>query len=240
VGHRTRDRGKTAFIETGFAGMRGLNQEGIEYYEALFDKLPQPEPPPTSHADLINQAQAWVDAMGGDFKGDSTCGCEKTSYAIKINESLNGQIVEEEATITWDGDSEVIIPITFKEDGSFTGEATADRRMHMVLTAAIGCDQTSVVPLTWYVEGRLDPENYELIYSVRFLLTPSTVPCPYGVMLPVPLYDTEAADNPFKEVKMPAYVNETVMVELRSNLPEEVATGMFVVTLIKLEQQPSE
>jgi hypothetical protein len=160
IDHITRDRGKTPFIETGFAGMRGLNQEGIEYYESLFDKLPEPEPPPTSHADLISQAQAWVVAMGGEFKGDDACGCEELNYALKINESLMGQIVEEEATITWDGGSEIIIPIIFMEDGSFIGEATADRRMHMILSAASSCDQTSGVPLTWRVEGRLDPESY--------------------------------------------------------------------------------
>lgn len=233
--HIIRDRGKTPFIEAGFEGMRGLNQDGIEYYEALFDKPPTPEPPSITHASLIEMAQAWVDATGGEFKGDEACGCEPQKYAIQIDETITSQLVTEEATITWDGNSHVEIPITFKEDGTFTGEVKADRRVHITLQSAISCDQTSTVPVTWQAEGRLDEETYTLHFSVRFLLGPASVSCPYNVSLPVPIYDTEAADNPFKQMEMPAYVDETKTVELRSNIPHEPVNGKFVVTLIKNE-----
>ncbi len=232
--HIIRDRGKTPFIEAGFTGMRGLNQEGIDYYEALFDKLPVPEPPPGSHATLISMAKAWVDANGGEFKGDESCGCEPQKYAIQINETISTQLVSEEATITWNGNSNVTIPITFKEDGTFTGEVTANRRMHITLQSVISCDQTSVVPVTWRAEGRLDEETYTLHFNVRFLLGPASVSCPYNMSLPVPIYETESANNPFKQMEMSAYVNETKTVELRSNVPFEPVNGKFVVKLIKV------
>lgn len=63
VGHLVDDNGGNAFTKTAFAGNRGV--EGLE-----------PIPPSISHAALIRLGREWIDAMGGEFKGDESCGCE--------------------------------------------------------------------------------------------------------------------------------------------------------------------
>ncbi|MAU01577.1 MAG: hypothetical protein CL608_30940 [Anaerolineaceae bacterium] len=241
IDHIARDLGGTPFIATAFAGMRGLNEDGIDYYEALNDRKPVPEPPPISYADLINQAQAWVDAMGGEFKGDDGCGCEPQKYALQIDESLVAAFVSENARIDWDGQTQVQIPLTFKDDGTFTGEATSSRTMSAVLTAEVGCSGSSTSNVQWQVNGRLDSEERWIYFSVRF--TPSmgsvscnmSVPLPNPVQLPIPIDDSENPNNPLKQMEMSAYVGETETVKLNTNVVGSDVTDTFVITIIKLE-----
>ena len=241
IDHITRDLGGTPFIATAFEGMRGLNEAGIEFYGALNDMKPVPEPPQISHSDLINQAQAWVDAMGGKFKGDNGCGCEPQKYALQIDESILAAFVSDSARIDWDGKTQVQIPLTFKDDGTFTGEATSMRTISAVLTAKVGCSGTATTNVQWQVNGRLDSEDQTIYFSVRF--APSlgavscnmSVPLPNPVQLPIPIDDSENPNNPLKQMEMSAYVNETKIVELKTNIVGNDVTDTFVVTIIKLE-----
>jgi hypothetical protein len=63
IGHLEDDNGGNAFTKTAFSGNRGIN--GLA-----------PKPPSISHAALIQMGREWIDAMGGEFKGDEGCGCE--------------------------------------------------------------------------------------------------------------------------------------------------------------------
>ena len=63
VGHLVDDNGGNAFTKTAFLGNRGV--EGLA-----------PLPPSISHAALIRLGREWIDTMGGQFKGDESCGCE--------------------------------------------------------------------------------------------------------------------------------------------------------------------
>ena len=63
LGHLEDDNGDNAFTKTAFLGNRGV--AGLE-----------PIKPPISQAAFIRMGQQWIDAMGGEFKGDETCGCE--------------------------------------------------------------------------------------------------------------------------------------------------------------------
>ena len=59
------------FVQEGFTGRMGLNGLGKD----LAKKYPDP-PVGVTHQDLIQMAHDWVDAQGGKFQGDDTCGCK--------------------------------------------------------------------------------------------------------------------------------------------------------------------
>ena len=67
TGHLKDDNGGNNFAGTAFKGDRGLDK-------GSFGDLP-PAPPSISHAALMRLGQDWIDAMGGAFKGDESCGC---------------------------------------------------------------------------------------------------------------------------------------------------------------------
>lgn len=73
LGHLKDDNGGNNFGATAFKGDRGLDPDTYDI---------APAPPSISHASLMRLGQEWVDAMGGAFKGDESCGCEA---------SLNGK-----------------------------------------------------------------------------------------------------------------------------------------------------
>ena len=229
IDHITRDRGKTPFIETGFEGMRGLNQDGIDFYEALNDKKPVPEPPPLSHATLIDQAKAWVDALGGEFKGNEACGCEPQHYALQVDESLVGLFQGQGAKIDWDGSTTVQIPIKFNDDGSFTGEATSQRTMNAKLTSKISCSGSGTSDVTWQVTGKYDTAGDPndplsggrnvLSFSMRFTPSPATVNCGLPAPLPIPIDNSENPNNPLKAMEIDAFIGENKTAELKTNIP---------------------
>jgi hypothetical protein len=118
VGHIRNDNGGTDFNSVAFAGTRGLNEVG----RILAFKQPyRPEPiVGITHEQLLAQAQAWVDTMGGEFEGDERCGCEPVKQAIDVYYDARlvmGTMVQEFATM-----GPAKIPITFHDDRTFDGE----------------------------------------------------------------------------------------------------------------------
>ncbi|HTL49871.1 MAG TPA: hypothetical protein VL219_04350 [Steroidobacteraceae bacterium] len=69
VGHLEDDNGGNNFGGTAFKGDRGLDPD-------VYDTAPAP--PSISHAALMGLGHDWINAMGGAFQGDETCGCELT------------------------------------------------------------------------------------------------------------------------------------------------------------------
>jgi hypothetical protein len=68
LGHLRDDNGGNNFGKTAFNGDRGLDKD-------MYGDIP-PARPSISHEALMRLGRAWVDAMGGSFKGDESCGCE--------------------------------------------------------------------------------------------------------------------------------------------------------------------
>lgn len=117
VGHLINDNGNSKFTEVAFLGTRGLNDRG----QNLVDHY-QPEPPKQiTQGGLINLANDWIRAMGGEFKGDTDCGCEPSHYAVRVTyeQIINTQIFHGTKKM-----GPVDIPIKFHDDGSFEGEQT--------------------------------------------------------------------------------------------------------------------
>jgi hypothetical protein len=84
LGHLEDDNGGNNFGGTAFRGDRGLDPE-------VYDT--PPAPPSVSHAALMELGHDWINAMGGAFRGDETCGCELTlqgNFAQIGNTSVTG------------------------------------------------------------------------------------------------------------------------------------------------------
>ena len=117
IGHLIDDNGNSKFTETAFLGTRGLNKRGRD----LVDNY-QDEPPKfITHGGLINLGMDWINAMGGEFKGDIDCGCEPSHYAVRVTYD---QDITMPMTHFTKKMGPVDIPITFRDDGSFEGEQT--------------------------------------------------------------------------------------------------------------------
>src|SRR5262249_49768471 len=78
IGHLKDDNGKDNFVVTSFNGNRGLEASWFEGDSPLAI-----EKPSISHADLIKMGQDWINAMGGEFKGDAACGCVPKGWVFK-------------------------------------------------------------------------------------------------------------------------------------------------------------
>jgi len=72
LGHLKDDNGQPNFAGTAFLGNRGLGEDDLEGFDI---KL---QPPSISHAQVVRLGQDWVNAMGGKYQGDDSCGCELT------------------------------------------------------------------------------------------------------------------------------------------------------------------
>lgn len=115
VNHIKENKEVVDFNGTAFKGTRGLNDAG---QVLAFTQPYRPEPPSISQSEMGRRAQAWVDAMGGKFKGDLRCGCEPLHFAVQvyyISKFEYGGIAQV-ATM-----GPVNIPITFHDDGSYEG-----------------------------------------------------------------------------------------------------------------------
>jgi hypothetical protein len=109
--HLKDDRGFNNFAGTAFLGNRGLNS-------GMYSKEVPPKPPSISQAAFMKMGQDWIDAMGGEFKGDEGCGCVPAHYAIRLTywAEVSGR------GFRWKGGSKTDVPITFADDQSFTGQ----------------------------------------------------------------------------------------------------------------------
>jgi len=117
IGHLTDDNGNSNFTGTAFLGNRGLNDQGQSHVD---NYTPQP-PRRITQGGLISLGKDWVAASGGEFKGDVDCGCEPLHYSLKISSDtdIHFGIVNSHHAMT-----PVEVPITFHDDGTFTGEET--------------------------------------------------------------------------------------------------------------------
>ncbi len=122
MGHMKKDNEGTQFIEVAFLGNRGMTEETL--------KPDTDEPPPGwTHEKMIQLAQKWVDAQGGRFHGDPSCGCKKKHYALQLDykQILNidfGVLTGQYSTTTTGAQNSngLEIPLAVRELGVFKGE----------------------------------------------------------------------------------------------------------------------
>ena len=140
--HFVRDEGRDNFVGTAFMGNRGLTPED----EGEDFKL---EPPGhITAAGLIALVKGWIATTGGEFKGDKSCGCEPAHYAVRYSTSTHIDMEGIEHTSEMEP---VDIPITFNDDGTFTGDG---KGTYQAAGVAEGCSEQSGLGLNFHVSGQ--------------------------------------------------------------------------------------
>jgi hypothetical protein len=166
------------FAAIGFEGTRGLNDNG----KLFAIKSPyKAEPPSFSKAEYHVYTNAWIDAQGGKFKGDFSCGCEPHHYVLKG--SFNEVWTKEEGALHFKGDGELQIPIKFSDDGSFNGETAIDvSEANKWTLEPMSCSETvSYSGVTWKVKGSLaDGGEMQITVLVQFPPSEMTTVCTAG------------------------------------------------------------
>lgn len=117
LGHMENDNGGNNFTGTAYNGDRGLDRTMYPENEVPTQR------PRVSHAELMRMAQDWVDAMGGEFKGNRECGCVPMNYALRFSAET---VVQDEDTHYKSVLSTVDVPIKFEDEGAFHGQAIAN------------------------------------------------------------------------------------------------------------------
>ncbi len=148
-----------------YAGTRALNDNGELISEGEFGKPPKPEPPSFTRQDLLLRTAFWLDAQNGKFQGDEECGCKPHRYFLRF--IIDMAIVADKAPPLFgrsDAHEDFKIPITFRDDGSFSGQASVDRNMSGTIGAPgrppVVCTIKAVVPQeVWKVEGKPTDET---------------------------------------------------------------------------------
>lgn len=142
LGHIKDDNGGNNFADTAFNGDRGLDRTMYPESEVPTQK------PRITHAQLQKLGQDWVASMGGEFKGDKSCGCEPAHYAIRYSTSTKISLADIEHS---SGMEPADIPITFKDDGTFTGEGNGTYKAGGI---AEGCTEQSGLDVAFHVSGK--------------------------------------------------------------------------------------
>jgi uncharacterized protein YndB with AHSA1/START domain len=124
IGHLTDDNGGNNFTATAYNGDRALDKD--RYGDI------GPEPPSVSHPALLQLGQNWVAAMGGQFKGDQSCGCEykHASWSGQIHYTLDIKGDEGHDELQdWSDRSFYQITVTL-QDGVGTATSHAEEKHH--------------------------------------------------------------------------------------------------------------
>lgn len=147
VGHIRDDNGKEPFTLVAFRGMRGLS-EGTKSVVSG-DTITKQSPPGTLER-MTQQAQEYVDAMGGALVGSSDCGCKLKPIEVHFRSTVT--IADARITSTITGEGRVVLEI--KPDPSAPEwDVASDFRVGtsditwsaVTISAPAGCDGQVIV-----------------------------------------------------------------------------------------------
>jgi hypothetical protein len=117
MGHMENDEGSTDFVDTSFLGNRGLSEVKPADYK----------PPSISKSEFLQMGRDWVDAMGGQFQGDESCGCEPrhSGWSGQIHTAVQTDVQRPRSTGVATGRGVNTVTITVVDGkGTYTGNAT--------------------------------------------------------------------------------------------------------------------
>jgi hypothetical protein len=172
VGHITDDNGFNNFAGAAFNGDRGLDREMYPESDVPTEK------PKISHEALLQLGKDWVATTDGEFQGDKTCGCEPAHYAVRVSvlNEINIGIAHHTSAL-----APVDIPITFADDGTFSGDG--DLNYHGAGRAG-ACSEQTGSQLNVHVSGKARETADEHSMNVVFeksspAVTTMSAQCPY-------------------------------------------------------------
>ena len=146
VGHIRDDNGKEPFTLVAFKGMRALSEgtKSVSGHEII------KESPPGTLEKMTQQAQDYVDAMGGSLVGSSDCGCKLKPVEVHFRSTLT--IADARITSTITGEGRAVLEI--KPDPSAPEwDVASDFRVGtaditwsaVTISAPAGCDGQVIV-----------------------------------------------------------------------------------------------
>jgi hypothetical protein len=208
VRHMTRD--STDLIPEAFKGTRALDDNGIATYDNATGKDYKLEPPKISHATLIEQAQAWADAVGEkNWLHPPDCGCVPHKNKAKITQRWTVTSDLPGSTVRLESQAEFLVDLTFKPDGTFSGTKRVPRNYAEHVTAPGGtCEGKGNWVENWSVAGNVDAETHELTMKVRFDSLPGQVQAvcgPLGASRATRGFSSDSVSTPLSAgFKLPA------------------------------------
>lgn len=128
-------------IAVAFIGTRALTEKDREDEKVAIEK------PPVGKDEFLRLAQTWLDATGGDFKGEEDCGCEPQHYAVRVSYKRDVKMGIVTGTNQM---GPVDVPIKFHDDGTFDGQQTVYFNGNVT---ALVCTGTSTASMTLKVSG---------------------------------------------------------------------------------------
>ncbi len=217
VAHVTDDEGRDNFTATAFAGTRGLDPASFP------DPAPQP-PAGITHSQLRALGKEWVDTTGGQWQGKQDCGCEPSSYSLRL------KIVTVMSAIGFRNEMGPLdIPIEFKDDGTFSGEGDLRSQGSGVMG---DCTLAGSGGLRLAASGRAVQKWDEQYLRVEFkpagqTTTAGSVRCPEGGAA----RQFTGTSNETLSVELKGEVGEVASVPMRS--PDPSVTNSVTVEIVK-------
>jgi hypothetical protein len=147
IGHLTDDNGGNNFTATAYNGDRGLDPD--RYGDI------RPAPPTISHGAFMELGQKWVAAMGGELKGEESCGCVEPKIKLKIHHTwlmqVPGGFPSRESS---EALFEVSLQPVKERPGYLEGQFSLDRRIDMTLPRF--CKGNGSVKERWLLNALID------------------------------------------------------------------------------------
>jgi len=133
MGHMKFDNNDTQFIKAAFKGNKAIKTAIVE------------KPTPWTQDKMVELSQAWVDAMGGRFHGDESCGCEQQNYALHLDYNvimnINGLPLitgEYNANTMSQGSNGLEVPLEINTPNAFEGQGVMQLQGHGGYATPIG------------------------------------------------------------------------------------------------------
>lgn len=172
------------FSMAGFTGTRALNETGQAVYEEKRKAPYKIEPPKFTLNQLVDQAEAWVNAMGGKFVGDADCGCVPHHYTLSMDMTSKENISAGSFVSYLEQSAHSQFPLEFNDDGTFEKK---DGQMSWTLSgysrsSHFDCTIKGSIDLKFNVKGRVaqDKEVLHLVFSNQVIRGSSTSTCTNG------------------------------------------------------------
>jgi hypothetical protein len=127
IKHMKLDITDVHFIEEAFKGTRGLDEVGKEEYEKATQSKYKLEPPlGMTHDQLVQMAEAWIQAMGGNIQQDPQCGCvPPPCYKITSHKNWSGKVSWNYSGSGSNNDPAIgVRSVTVRESGSVAAQLT--------------------------------------------------------------------------------------------------------------------
>jgi hypothetical protein len=147
VGHIRDDNGKEPFTLVAFKGMRALSAGTRS--EVSGNEITK-ESPPGSLELMTQQAQEYIDAMGGSLVGSSECGCVLDKLEVRIHSTMTVVTPRVTSTITGDGSIGLKLrpdasPPTWDVASALRGDSAKITWSAVSISQPAGCDGHVVI-----------------------------------------------------------------------------------------------